>query len=134
MEPSARIFPWCITVTLWAMLLDELHVVLDHDHRAVLADALQQLGGQLALAHAHAGDRLVEHQQLGVLHQQHADFQPLLLAVREQAGLGVELVGQADVLRHFVDARPDLVGALEGQRAEHAAALAGKTLPGSRRR
>ena len=31
---------------------------------------------------AHPGDRLVEQQQLGVLHQQHADLEPLLLAVR----------------------------------------------------
>ena len=33
----------------------------------------------------HAGDRLVEQQQLRLLHQQHADLQPLLLAVREQS-------------------------------------------------
>src|SRR3989344_5834328 len=59
--------------------LDELHVVLNDDHRAVLADALQQLGRQLTLARAHAGNRLVQHQQLGLLHQQHADLQPLLL-------------------------------------------------------
>jgi hypothetical protein len=53
---------------------------------------------------AHAGDRLVEHQQLGLLHQQHADLQPLLLAVRA-AGLGVEPVAQADLLGHRLHAR-----------------------------
>ena len=33
---------------------------------------------------AHAGDRLVEQQQLGLLHEQHPDLQPLLLAVAER--------------------------------------------------
>ena len=34
----------------------------------------------------HAGDRLVDQQQLRVLRQQHADLEPLLLAVRQAAG------------------------------------------------
>ena len=37
--------------------------MLDDDQRPVPRDPLQELGGQLAFAHAHAGDRLVE--QLG---------------------------------------------------------------------
>ena len=69
----------------------EVHVVLDHDDRAVPADRLQQVAGLVALLVAHAGDRLVEQQQPRVLHQQHADLQPLLLAVREHPG---EAVGQ----------------------------------------
>src|SRR5277367_1114951 len=59
-------------------VLDELHVVLDHDHGAVLDDPMQELGGLLALVDAHASDRLVEHQELGILDQQHADLEPLL--------------------------------------------------------
>ena len=44
----------------------------------------QQLGGLLGLGVGHAGDRLVDQQQLRVLRQQHADLEPLLLAVRER--------------------------------------------------
>jgi hypothetical protein len=50
------------------------------------------------LADAHAGDRLVEHQQIGILDQQHADLEPLLLAVAEQVGAHVEPVLQEDHL------------------------------------
>ena len=51
----------------------------------VAGEREEQLGGALGLLVGHAGDRLVEQQQLGLLHQQHADLEPLLLAVREQA-------------------------------------------------
>ena len=50
---------------------------------------LSSCTGLLALLGAHAGDRLVEEHHLGVLHEQHADLQPLLLAVREHAGRAV---------------------------------------------
>ena len=71
---------------LAAELLDEAHVVLDHHQRVLARQRQEQLGGALGFLVGHAGHRLVEQQQLGVLHQQHADLQPLLLAVREQAG------------------------------------------------
>ncbi len=58
----------------------------------------------LALADAHAGDRLVEHQQLRVLDQQHADLQPLLLAVAEEGGLLVQVVLEEDHLGDLLDA------------------------------
>ena len=45
----------------------------------------EQLGRALGLLVGHAGHRLVEQQQLGVLHQQHADLEPLLLAVAQAA-------------------------------------------------
>ena len=67
-------------------LLDEGHVVLDHHERVLAGERQEQLAGALGLLVAHAGDRLVEQQQPGLLHQQHADLQPLLLAVREQSG------------------------------------------------
>jgi hypothetical protein len=51
-----------------------------------LPEAHEQLGGALGLVVGHAGHRFVEQQQLRVLHQQHADLQPLLLAVGEQPG------------------------------------------------
>ena len=56
--------------------------------------------------HAHAGDRLVEHQQVRVLDQQHADLEPLLLAVAEQGCAHVEAVLQEDHLRDFIDPVP----------------------------
>ena len=65
---------------------------------------VEQLGGLGALRDAHAGDRLVEHQQLGVLDQQHADLEPLLLAVAEQFRRPVEAVLQEDHLGDLVHA------------------------------
>ena len=41
---------------------------------------------------------------LRVLGEEHADLEPLLLAVREGAGLGVGLAGEADGLEDLVDA------------------------------
>ena len=52
-------------------------------------DLLEQLGGLLGLGVGHAGDRLVDQQQLRVLREQHADLEPLLLAVRQAAGEAV---------------------------------------------
>ena len=45
-----------------------------------------RFAGLLAFLRAHPGHRLVEQQHVGVLHQQHADLQPLLLPVRQHAG------------------------------------------------
>ena len=54
----------------------------------------------------HAGDRLVDQQHLRVLRQQHADLQPLLLPVRQQARLRAwRWSVEADDLQHLVDAR-----------------------------
>ena len=52
----------------------------------------------------HAGHRLVEQQQLGVLHQQHADLQPLLLAVAQGAGRPPHGLGQVDGVQHLREA------------------------------
>ena len=84
--PSASTLPACSTVTDVRERAHEVHVVLDDDDGALTADAAQQLAGLLAFLVAHAGDRLVEQQHVGVLHQQHADLQPLLLPVREHPG------------------------------------------------
>ena len=77
----------------------EIHVVFDDDDRAFTADAAQQVSGLLTFLGAHAGDRLVEQQHVGVLHQQHADLEPLLLTVRQHAGRFVGQVGQPDDLQ-----------------------------------
>ena len=83
----------------------ERHVVLDDDHRLLRGDLLEQLGGRLGLGVGHAGGGLVDEQQLRLLREQHADLQPLLLAVAEVGGLGVAPVGKADDAEQFLDAR-----------------------------
>ena len=88
---------------------DELHVVLDHQHRAVARDLDQQRAGARGLLLGHAGHRLVHQQQLGVLGHHHADLQPLLLAVGQHAGLPQGLGLEADALQRLADA-PPLVG------------------------
>ena len=61
----------------------ERHVVLDDDHGVILRELLEQLAGVEPLLGAHPGHRLVEQEQVGPLHQQHADLEPLLLPVAE---------------------------------------------------
>ena len=51
----------------------------------------QQFAGLVRLLVGHAGGGFVDEQQLGVLREQHADLQPLLLAVGERAGFPVAL-------------------------------------------
>ncbi len=101
-------------------VLDEFHVVLDHDDRLALRDAIEQFGRQLALARAHAGNGLVQQQQLRPLHQQHADFQPLLLAVAEPAGLLVEVIAQEDEIRQGFDLLDHSLAAAKKDRLQHA--------------
>jgi len=59
--------------------------VLDHDHGAVRLISLSRLGGLLGLGIGHARDRLVHNRSLGS-GEQHADLEPLFLAVRQRAG------------------------------------------------
>ena len=75
-----------------------------------------------ALGDAHAGDRLVEHQQLGVLDQQHADLEPLLLSVAQGLRQPIEVILQEDHLRDLVHALLDLLGPVPEQRADDVAA------------
>ena len=65
----------------------------------------QQLAGLLPLVGAHAGDRLVEEHHLGVLHEQHADLEPLLLPVGEDAGRPIGQRREADGLQRLLDLR-----------------------------
>ena len=87
---------------------EEVHVVLDDHDRAVLRDLLEQLAGSAALALAHAGDRLVEQQQLVILHQQHADLEPLPLTVRQHRGGPFGQIGQPGGLERRGDAIVDV--------------------------
>ncbi|MCY1451418.1 hypothetical protein D9M71_682850 [compost metagenome] len=58
---------------------DKAHVMLHHHQRVLAGQPLEQFGGEFGLGIGHAGHRLVQQQQLRLLHQQHADLQKLLL-------------------------------------------------------
>ena len=82
----------------------EAHVVLHHHNRLLAGEAGEQFGGAFHFLFGHAGDGFVHQQQARLLHQQHADFQPLLLTVGEDARQLVSQVLQADGFQHFADA------------------------------
>ena len=83
---------------------DKVHIVLDHDDGMVPGDLAQQVGGGLGLAVGHAGNGFVDQKQLGVLGDQHADLQPLLLAVAERASGAIAVGVEADGAEDLVDA------------------------------
>ncbi len=82
---------------------NEGHIVLDNHHRVLARQRQQEFGRALDLVRRHAGHRLVHQQQLRVLHQQHADFEPLLLAVREDSSQCIALLREADDVEDLVD-------------------------------
>ena len=84
--PRESTLPWCSTVTRVAKRRMKSMSCSTTSTVRFAAIALQQLAGRGALVLAHPGDRLVEQQQPRVLHEQHRDLQPLLLAVRQDAG------------------------------------------------
>ena len=57
----------------------------------------------MGLVRRHAGDRLVDEQQLRLLHEQHADLEPLLLSVREGAGQRGALRREPDDVEDVLD-------------------------------
>ena len=68
----------------------------------------------------HAGNRLVEQQQLRVLHQQHADFEPLLLPVAQVPGQPVHAANELNRHQHFRQPVALLRVELEEHRCLHA--------------
>src|SRR5690606_2179476 len=62
-----------------------------------LADALEQFDRVVGVGTRHAGGRLVEQQQLRILHEAHRQLEPTLVTARQGAGDRFALVGQADV-------------------------------------
>src|SRR5712672_787987 len=87
-----------------AELADEGHVVFDDHDRFIAIDFLQQLGGLMGLDVGHAGDRLVDQKQFRILREQHADLEPLLLAVRQAPRQPVARLGEPDGFQHPLDA------------------------------
>ncbi|MCY1457930.1 hypothetical protein D9M71_752650 [compost metagenome] len=47
---------------------DKAHVMLDHHQRVLTGQAPEQFGGELGFGIGHASHRLIEQQQLRVLH------------------------------------------------------------------
>ena len=89
------------------------------------AIVLEQLRRLLGLGVGHAGDRLVDQQQLRVLRQQHADLQPLLLAVaRGSPASRSRSAVEADDVEDLVDA-PALVGGVRAEQQRRAGAAVG---------
>ncbi len=102
MSPSAITRPSCKHGDTLGDGTDEIHVMLDHHHGVLALERLEKLSGALDLLRGHAGDRLVDQQQLRLLHQQHADLKPLLLAVGEHSSQHVLLVREADDFENVV--------------------------------
>src|SRR4051794_9531849 len=69
---------------------DYAKVVLDHQHRSILRDVLDQLRDALDVLVAHPRGRLVEEHQLGIERQRGRDLQRALSAVGELRGDGLD--------------------------------------------
>src|SRR5438093_651830 len=67
-------------------LTNESHVVLDDKQGVLAGHGHEELAGLFRLTRGHAGDRLVDQEQLGVLEHDHAELEPLFFAVSQQAG------------------------------------------------
>ena len=97
------------------------------------ASAVEQLGGALGLLVRHAGHGLVHQQHLRVLRQQHADLEPLLLAVRRAARLHAARSSRRPIVSSAaVDAVALLAAQAREQAAEHALLGRAAPAPGSR--
>src|SRR6266849_11117860 len=83
----------------------EGHVVLHHHDGALAIDLPQELRGLVRLGIGHAGDRLVDQQELRFLGEQHADFEPLFLPVGEAAGEARAQRAEPYGLEQAIDAR-----------------------------
>lgn len=101
--------------------LYEFHVVFDDDEGAVFGDFAEEDSRGVAFGGAHAGDGLVEHEEFWLLHEEHADFEPLFLAVAKYRGGGLEVVLEVDSGCDGVDAFADLGGLSKGDAPEDAA-------------
>ena len=105
---------------------------VDPEKRAVARQAEDQLGRLLGLAIGHARDRFVEQQQLPVMDQQHADFEPLLLAVAQGPGQLASFFRKADARQRRVDAVPLIAAQPMKQGAPGAAAVVERQFEGFR--
>jgi len=87
-------------------------------------DVAQEICGVLGLRVRHARDRLVDQQQLGVLRQQHADLEPLFLAMAQITGAAMAMIEEADTGHDRVDLIiGDGIAGSEQRRTRRAGAL-----------
>jgi len=77
--------------------------MFDNHDRVLSFERQQKLGCVLDLVRRHAGNWLVNQEQLRVLHQQHADFEPLFLAVRECSSPRPAQCRESDDVKDLVD-------------------------------
>ena len=84
--PSASTLPSCSTVTVRAMLRDEVHVVLHHHHECSPASERNSSAVRSVSSSVMPATGSSTSSSLRLLHEQHADLEPLLLPVREQPG------------------------------------------------
>ena len=90
--PTARRRPGSGTI-----LVDSLAAEIGGRVKRVLSgEGIAKLSGAFRFFVGHARYRLIQQQQLRFLPQQHADFQPLLLPVRQQSRKAVCRVRQLD--------------------------------------
>ena len=99
--------------------LDEVHVVLDHDQRIRARERDEQLGAAHGLVVGHSRHGLVEQEELRLLHEQHADFQPLLLTVGEKPRLTRRLGQELDRFQRRRDAVAGLGVQSRAERGPH---------------
>ncbi|RTE67839.1 hypothetical protein BHE90_017787, partial [Fusarium euwallaceae] len=102
--------------------LHKTHVVLDHDQRVLTLQPREQFGGLAGFLRGHARGRLIHQDQLGVLGDQHADLQPLGLAVRQIGRRPVELLGEPDQFGQTFDVFAPGVADTPAQIAQHGGA------------
>src|SRR5437016_5738376 len=87
-----------------AEVAHEGHVVFDHYDSPIAVDLSEEIRSLACFRVGHAGDRLVDQQELRLLCQQHADLEPLLLPVRETPRHSLAQCRQAYDLQDAVDA------------------------------
>src|SRR5262245_26513170 len=101
---------------------NELHVVLDHEHRPILRDTLEQVARFLGFLVGHPRHWLVDQEELGILDHDHTDLEPLLLAVGESASALARVRDQSNGLQDGVDALELRPAQTRLERGEHALA------------
>ena len=83
-----------------------VHVMGRNQHRhAVVGEPMDLVPEVAARLRVDAGGRLVEQQQLGLVHHRGGQREPLLPAARELPGELLAAIGQAELVERFVDPR-----------------------------
>src|SRR5438876_976409 len=85
-------------------LAHEAHVMFNDDDRTLAGDGFKQHRRGLGLCIGHAGDRLIDKKEFRLLGQQHADLEPLLLAMREAGSKRIALGTEPDKVEEFSEA------------------------------